>query len=330
MGVDGRMIAHIAEACFWLFRYLERIETTARLINMNHVFILDGENSQEDSWKPIIKLNGQGKIYEKIYKEKGYGNDSLACQFLTWEEQNPESIFNAFKNQRENARSIRDTISSELWNALNGFWLWLTLGEGKELYNKNKYLFYEEIIENTNKLRGIFYCSMRQEEAFEFINVGMMLERALQTARILLIKIEGNKKENLHEFQGRYWLALLKIFCANESFLKCPYYDLTRESVSEFLIFENSYPRAILFCLKHALISFSKIRNYVNIENYTKSEIELSTLMDNLEHCSKLSYINAGLNQHLKELVLKIENICVQIQVDFFYKQFDELYSNIS
>jgi hypothetical protein len=75
-------------------------------------------------------------------------------------------------------------------------------------------------------------------------------------------------------------------------------------------------------------MSFSKIRNYVNIDHYTKSEIELSTLTDNLEHCSKLSYINNSLNDHLKELILKIETICVQIQIDFFYKQFDELYSS--
>jgi uncharacterized alpha-E superfamily protein len=328
MGVDERMIAHIAEACFWLFRYLERVETTARLINSNQIFILDGENFSKEPWKPIIKINGHEKIYESINQGHHYANDAMACQFLTWEEKNPESIINAFKNARENARSIRDTISSELWNALNGFWLWLTLGEGRDLYNKNKHLFYEAITEQSHMFRGIFYCSMRQEEAFEFIHVGMMLERALQTARVLLIKMEDSKK-GTEDFHSRYWLALLEVLFAREAFLKCPHYGLTRASVAEFLIFENSFPRAICFCLKQALMSFSRIRNYVNIDHYTKSEIELSNLADHLEHCSKLGYINLELNTHLRELIEKMENIFVQIQVDFFYHHFDDLYARL-
>ncbi len=321
------MIAHIAEACFWLFRYLERTETTARLVIMNHLYILDGDHCPQDNWKPIININGQCKLFETMYAKKNYSSDTVAFNFLTWEEKNSESIVNSFDSARENARSIRDTISSELWNALNGFWLWLSQGEGKELYNKNKYLFYERIVSQCNTIKGIFYCSMRQEEAFEFIYIGMMLERALQTTRILGAKLFDKKAKVRKKQQSHYWLGMLKMLQANESFLKCPRYDLNYQSVAEFLLFEHSFPRSVVYGLKRALISFSNIRNYVNVDKYTKAEIELSTLTDNLEHCSKVSYITGDLWQHLQELAQSMEMICSQIQVDYFYKNFDELYS---
>lgn len=321
------MIAHIAESCFWLFRYLERVETTSRIIHINNIYTLDGEEFTQSQWRPIIQMNGQVKVYESIYDKKSYNNDAQASQFLTWEEMNPESIYNAFTHARENARTIRDTISSEFWNALNGFWLWLELGEGKELYNKNKYIFLEKIRDHCNSFRGIYYCSMRQEEAFEFLHIGMMLERALQTARILLLTLFSNKPPTkLVEGNNRYWLAVLNYCAANESFLKCPHYDLKGQSVAEFLVFEQSFPRAIFYCIKQALISFSKIRNYLNIERYTKTEIELSTLMDKLAHGSKVEYITGNLNKHLLELIKSIEYICIQTQIDFFYKEFDDLY----
>ena len=241
------MISRVAEHCFWMARYLERAEDTARVLEVNHTLLLDFHVPVEQQWRPLLIISG---IHD-------YPNEPTAenvQEHMTWDRDNPFSIASSLSWARENARIIREVISGEMWERINFYHLWVQGGAARRLYDANRSEFYAQVRRINQLVHGIADTTMSHGEAWEFFKLGTYLERASQTARIMDVKYHtllptvedvGTPVDNAH------WLAILMSCSGYEPFHKKPRPTPIDPgtAVAEFLIFDDQFPRSVRRCV---------------------------------------------------------------------------------
>jgi uncharacterized alpha-E superfamily protein len=248
------MISRVAESCFWLHRYLERAENMARLLDANRSIIPDLDLASYRRWHPMIIVAGEEERFIERVGEDALEDGDEVQEYLVWDEECPVSVYSSIKWARENARTIRETISSEVFDAMNGFWLWIS-GPASAQYRKDRDGFYQHVRKASLLFHGVCHNTMLHVEPFQFMALGMLLERAAQTARILdihhhaLIPTEDGAGTPAEAPQ---WLAILSSCSATDAFFKHTRKPLTSRAVAQFLILEESFPRSIRHCLVRA------------------------------------------------------------------------------
>lgn len=312
------MIPRSAEQCFWLCRHLERIDHIARFMSVNQNYILDTNLDSYDQWFPFIIVLGEEKRFLKLYGKNNVTNNQLIQNYITWDEENPISIYEMAKSSRENARIIRDIISNELWESINSFWLWIISHKSRRLYLKDKLAFYKKIKNNIENMYGQLMNGMLEGEAYYFMMLGMMLERAAQTARIVDVK---SRRISLYETSDHesvleilYWLNLLKFFSAHESYLK-KHTIIDRKQTCKFLIFESSFPHAILYCLNKAHYILSHLKKLTDGEDNTTL---ITITLQHIKNFNIDDILHQGLNTFLNDIINQINKICNEIGEKYF------------
>src|SRR6266446_1674178 len=241
------MISRVAEHCYWMARYLERVENTARVLDVNQTLLLDFEVPLEQQWRPLLIISG-------IHDMPGEANAETVQYYMTWEEKNHSSIATSLGAARENARIIREVISADMWARMNYYHLWFQGPSARSLYDQSRSDFYSQIKRINQLIHGISDGTMSHGEAWEFFQLGKFLERACQTARILDVKYHillptvqdiGTPVDNAH------WGAILTSCSGYEPFHK-KHRAVTDFSfaVSEFLMFDPLFPRSVKRCLQ--------------------------------------------------------------------------------
>src|SRR5262249_30442809 len=235
-----------AEHCFWMSRYLERLENTARLLDVNQTMLLDFQVPIEQQWKPLLIISG-------IHDMAGEPEAERVQYYMTWERDNPSSIASSLTAARENARIIREVISGDMWERMNYYYLWMQGRAARNLYDTNRSDFYSQIKRINQLLHGISEGTMAHAEGWEFFQLGKYLERASQTGRILDVKYHmllphpeaiGTPIDHAH------WAAILTSCSGYEVFHKFRGSLEHGTSVADFLIFDTLFPRSIRYCLR--------------------------------------------------------------------------------
>src|SRR5437660_12585969 len=170
------MISRVAEHCYWLARYLERAENTARVLEVNHTLLLDFHVPVEQQWRPLLIISGIHDFAASATAEAVQG-------LMTWDPDNPCSITASLGAARENARIIREVISAEMWERINFYHLWVQSPAARALYASGRSEFYSKIRRINQLIHGISDGTMSHGEPWEFFQLGKYLERACQTAR---------------------------------------------------------------------------------------------------------------------------------------------------
>src|SRR5439155_19360713 len=166
VGPRGRpMISRVAEHCFWLGRYLERAENTARVLDVNETLLLDFEVPFEQQWKPLLIISG-------IHDMKGEPDGATVQHYLTWERSNSCSIASSVAAARENARIVREVINAELWERINFYYLWMQAPDARGLYEADRPEFYATIRRVSQLVFGIGEATMPRDEAWDFMRLG--------------------------------------------------------------------------------------------------------------------------------------------------------------
>lgn len=241
------MLSRVADSLYWLGRYVERAENIARCIDVNLQLQLDLPG-EERPWEPMIQTSGDARAFFD-----GYGRASLenVLSFLTVDRANPNSIVSCISKARENARCVREAISSEMWAALNKFHLVLEAQDLQRRIVDNPHAFYTEVKECSQLFVGIAECTCNHGEGWHFLRLGRLQERADQTSRMLDVKyfiLLPDPSMVGMALDAVQWLALLKSASAFEMFRK-RYSTVTPQNVSEFLLLDREFPRSALFCL---------------------------------------------------------------------------------
>lgn len=316
------MISRDAENCFWLYRNIERAVNMARFINVNRAFVLDVKPKLTERWFPLVIVAGEEHSFLKLYDTKGTLDDELIQDYLTWNKKNSVSIFSALSQARENARNIRSLLSTEIWEAINTFWLWLKSKAAKRLFQSDCHAFYEIIIQNCELFHGLYRNSLLRDEAYYFMSLGMVLERANQVARIMDVKYHrmslGSSMQSESAQETIHWLALLKCCSATESFLKQTHDHIKRKEVAHFLLLDDIFPRSILFCLLKAKQYLTQLNPNENAIIKERSYFLLFQLIKSLKQSNLEEMIESEIHTQLTLVVNTTSDICQSIHDEFF------------
>ncbi|HEX9244333.1 MAG TPA: alpha-E domain-containing protein [Anaeromyxobacter sp.] len=254
------MISRVADHLFWLGRYLERAESAARVLFVTRNLSLDGELAPRQVWQPAVIVSGEEDALRERFGDAAYEDGERVQAHLTWDEEAPSSILRSVEAARQNARSIREVVSLETWEAVNELHLWLS-GAGRALYRDDRHGFYRQIRQSVQLCLGTVHATMLHDDAFDFIFVGVMLERAGQTARILDVHHHALVQMPAHQVvETALWLALLRACSGFEPFMKRFQGRAAPATVARFLVLDARFPRSVNHCLHQAARLLGRVR----------------------------------------------------------------------
>lgn len=315
------MISRVAENCFWLSRYIERADSTARVVSVNRFTVLDADLHDAERWKPVVIVVGEQERFESLFGAKAYDSDVASEQYLTWSEQNPVSIKASLHWARENARMTREVISREMWETVNTSWQWLNSPSAQREYKKDRIQFYQRIRSMCAEFQGVCHNTMLHEEPFDFMQLGTMLERASQTARLMDVKhhwLTSDAKAGVESpRESAQWVAVLRLCAAVEPFFKRNRLAPTGPLVAEFLLRDRTFPRAVLHCLERALIFLRRIEETAN----RKAALSVGLLREQVQRLEAADFqqgLAQGLHRELTHVIATGAELDSQLAIDFF------------
>jgi uncharacterized alpha-E superfamily protein len=312
------MLSRVASSVYWLNRYVERAENIAIFVDVNRNLLLDSPSGLEQQWQPLVLITADLELFEERY---GQATAENVIQFLTFDASYPNSILSCLKAARENARSIREIISSEMWEQVNEFYMMVRdAANGKNPYDLTEFFYKVKL--NGHLFAGIMDATMSHNECWHFGNIGRLLERADKTSRILDVKYYillpsvQDVGTTLDEIQ---WIALLKSTSAYEMYRKRQKrHQITPYGVVEFLILDREFPRSIQYCFLHAEQSLHQITGTHSGTWHNPAERELGRLRSELDYLSIDEITEIGLHEFLDNLQRRINLIGDKMFETFF------------
>lgn len=316
------MLSRVAESIYWMSRYVERAESVARFIGVNLTLMLDS-SSREQQWGPLVNTTGDHEDFEKRYK---FFTEENVLRFLTIDRENPNSIISCLRSARENARSVREIISSEMWLQLNTFYLKVndaaTTGAGMA----SPHDFYTDVKLSSHLFTGITDATMTHGEGWHFGRLGRMLERADKTSRILDVKyfiLLRSVAEVGTPLDDTQWAAVLRSASAFEMYRK-RHGRISPKGIVQFLLLDQEFPRSIRFCLECANESLHAISATSTDKTSNKVEKLLSGLCADLAAANVDDTVNSGLHEHLDNLQDQMNLVGTGIFETFFARRVRE------
>ena len=249
------MLSRTADHLFWMSRYTERAENTARLLNVNHETSLLPQSAavSQHGWLGVLSLSELLPAYSERHGEI---TPQGVMHFMVLDDDNPASIVACLKAARENARAVRGTLTTEVWETLNQTWLEISRLAQGGAFERDPAEFLEWVKFRSHLTRGVTLGTMLQDEAFHFLRMGTFLERADNTARLLDVKFHaveseffGTASERDLEYDFYHWSAILRSVSAFEVYRKVYRDVITPERVAELLILRADMPRSLHHCM---------------------------------------------------------------------------------
>jgi uncharacterized alpha-E superfamily protein len=298
-------------------RYAERAENVARFLDVSLQVALDLPDPEGDPWAAVVAASGDHKGFAARYASPT--RDSVV-RFLTVDADSPNSIVSCLRYARDNARSIRESISSETWEQINKWYLAVREAAAAGSVVDDPYDFLASVKEASHLFVGVTYLTMTHGEGWHFGRLGRLLERADQTSRIVDAKqalILVKPREVGASLDEIHMSALLRSVSALEMYRK-KYGRLEHESVINFLVLDKLFPRSIRHCLDKAQRSLHAITETRPDMTATKPERLLGRLSADYAYSTVEEILGQGLHEHLDELQLKLDHIGVSIHETFF------------
>lgn len=243
------MLSRVADSIYWMARYMERAENIARLLLSTRDLLLDAGAEGADHarfWGPILAATGDDEAYFEAHR-KIKGRD--VASFLTWSRENPNSIVSNIIAARENARTVRDQISDELWECVNGLKLWIESPEGTAAGKRQSVTFHERVLLGSYQFQGVATSTTPRAEEWHFLRLGTCLERADQTSRLIDTCSGLSREMPPHpESQPLRWAALLRSCSAWHAFQRHSS-RLDPVKIIEYLLLDETFPRSAACCV---------------------------------------------------------------------------------
>lgn len=319
----GPLLSRVAESVYWASRYIERAENTARTIEVNLNLLLDLPGQQADQWAPLYQISGD----EEAFKSRGHKpTPENVMRFLTFDETYPNSIISCLYRARENARSVREVLSSEVFEQVNRFYLMVRAASQKGSSPKNPSDFYKEIRMASHMLEGLAYATMSHGEAWHFSRMGRMLERADQTSRILDVKYfillpevsaVGTPIDNVQ------WTAVLKS-CSGFEMYRKEHGRIDPAKIVEFLMMDKDFPRSMLHCVEAAGESCSAITGQELGRSRGNSGRRLGRVIADLTYAEAPAIIVKGLHEFIDTFQNSVGEVGLAIHDEFFSPLYPE------
>ena len=311
------MLSRVADAIYWASRYVERAENVARFINVNLDLMLDSPMAARPSWEPLVQTTGDQALFEERYGD--YSPENVT-RFLTFERDYPNSIVSAVFAARENARTVREVISREMWEAINELYLIVKQAKTDSLHPEEMAGFYDQVKQAGIRYAGATDATLSHGEAWRFSRLGRMLERADKTSRILDVKyfiLLPNLGDVGKAIDQVGWKALLNSASALQMYRQ-QYHIITPRSVAEFLIFDDEFPRSIRHCVHRTQEALQRILGAPAGSYRYPAERLVGKLRAELDYAEMDDVMEVGLHEYLDRIQLSLNSIGGAITERFF------------
>lgn len=318
------MLNRTAEILFWLGRYTERIQNHARLIDVNYHMRheLRGGDKEGCAWERLLINTGD---YNKFYSSHQQATERDVLNFMTFDTTQINSIFSCLKQARTNSHMVREKIPSESWDIINSFYLWLKDKTIQDVFSRSPYLFYQRLKEWISLFHGSLESTMLRQEEWRFIQIGIFLERAENTVRLLQVIYHNFVEDGcLLEDHNNYhrMVASLKSLNAYEVFRKICADEMTIQKIIEFLMSNPLFPRSFYF-------SLTMLESHLKVLQKSSATSIISQRACSLveQRKAKLSYLewsslsSEQLHDVLQEMLLSSNEIGSVISKAFFQEE---------
>jgi uncharacterized alpha-E superfamily protein len=301
------MLSRVADNLYWGGRYLQRAESTARLVTVNGHLLLDLPRQVQAGWLPLIEILGVEKQFKTLYPEAGDANEANVVRFLLNDERSASSILSSVRRARESLRTVRDTLPQESWEKLNDLHLMLQADGEKGLNRRYRQEFLQRVIDACLLLFGVLTSNMSRDTGFQFLRLGTNVEQADMTTRILdvrsvnLIRIRG--ADDLAAFENIQWMSVLRSLTAYEMYRRLVRERVQGDSVLRFLLQDREFPRSVAFCLMRMQRTLPKLPEKRSVERSITRTLAL------LRDADVDALLKKGLSEFLDEVQVGIKGI---------------------
>jgi len=243
------MLSRVAERIYWMARYLERAENTARIVNVNTNLLLDLPKTITPGWRPLIDITGSKADFEK---QRRVCNERNVVRFLVSDQKYSGSLLSSLQSARENARTIRDIIPRDAWEHVNALYMNTKSELPGGLAQRRRFDFLGSVIAGTQQITGLLAGTMLHDAGYFFLRMGRNLERADMTTRIIDVQsgnLLPNESNELLPYENIQWMSVLQSLSAYQSYRQKMQGRVSRNLVLDFLLLDKEFPRAFLHCI---------------------------------------------------------------------------------
>ncbi|NNG43050.1 alpha-E domain-containing protein [Pseudoalteromonas sp. NEC-BIFX-2020_002] len=258
------MLSRVGETLYWVSRYIERAENIARLINVNNLLMMDLPKGVCTGWQPLIDIIGVRKNYQENHTDF---SDQHALKYLLVGRDNSSSILNSISSARESARTIRDVMPRDVWEAINSLYYYVKDNQNEGLTKRGRFNYLKEIIEAAHQIFGALDATINHDQGYIFIRFGSLIERADMTSRILDIRSATliTNEEEVKPYENIQWISLLRSLSAYQMYRQEMSVRVQRSDVIEFVMLSKVFPRSILFCMNELKTLIQQLPNSADI-----------------------------------------------------------------
>jgi uncharacterized alpha-E superfamily protein len=252
------MLSRVAERVYWMGRYLERAESTARLVNAYTTQVMDLPRGVEPGWKHLVDITGANQLFDERYARY---DERSTITFLVADADHAGSIMNSLAMARENVRTTRDVLPTGAWEDATEFYLYARANAEQAVGRKHRFAFLKSVIFRCQQIAGLLAGTMSHDTAYEFARVGRNLERADMTTRILdsAVFILMPRKDAPGEYDSILWVNVLKSLGADQMYRRHVRNRVVADDVVRFLLKDEQFPRAVCQALADSAASLGTL-----------------------------------------------------------------------
>ncbi len=317
------MLGKTAGGLYWMFRFLERSENTARLVEAGFRIALTRSTDGESEWKSVVTTAGARAGYSAKYET--YEGSSVV-DYLLRDPANPSSVISVIENARTNARMVRTALTTEVWEAVNETWMTLKDALKRPVRETELPAILGIIRRQSALVRGALHGTMLRTDINDFAQIGTALERADNTARIIDVKyytllpsasFVGSSLDNVQ------WETVLRSVSAHRAFRWLNEGDVSSSTIAEFLILDARFPRSLAFCSKHLVANLGYLAKDYG-QRHTCHDLA-DSLRAKLKKRDIHSIFDSGLHQFISDFINDINALGAQIENDYRFTGQDGL-----
>ncbi len=313
------MLSRTADHLFWMARYTERAENTARMLDVNYQteMLPQPSAAAELGWQGVLSISELLASYKALHGEV---NAKHVMDFMVKDESNPSSIVSCLRSARENARAVRGTLTTEVWETLNTTWLDVNRMLRSGAFERDPGAFFDWVKFRSHLSRGVTLGTMLADESFYFVRIGTFLERADNTARILDVKFHalqgdffGAVSDKGQEYDFYHWSAVLRSVSGFEIYRKV-YRDVIKpERVAQLLILRPDMPRSLHSSVTEVVTNLDQVTSNRTSESLRRA----GRLRSDLQFGRIDEILATGLHAYLTQFLDRVNELGGQISREF-------------
>lgn len=313
------MLGRTANGLFWMFRYIERAENTARLIDAGLRMSLTRMDGREEDWESVLRSSGVFKAYSQTYAEV---TSADAVNYLLRDKSNPSSVLSAIEAARNNGRMVRTALTRETWEAINECYLDIKAQLARPVSSADMPGVIDNIKQRTGLIRGAFHGTMLRTERYNFSRIGTFIERADNTSRILDVKYYVLLPANSYvgsSLDNVQWESILRSVSAHRSYGWVYDDDYRPTNIADFLILNGRMPRSLAYCYDKINTNLSYLEREYG--KRTSCHETAAATLGMLREREIQSIMDVGLHEFLQDFISQNSRVAAEIAEAYRFYQ---------